>query len=97
MVMTALAAQSRGDVADTLSDTVIDEIASRTPAIKRYAEDVEAALATIIDHACDEAVGEVVSRIRQAEGVDTVAVDAALGVEPDEDELLEKVEEFGTD
>ncbi len=42
-------------------------------------------LATIIDAACDEAVGEVVDRIRRAEGVDTAAVDAALGVEQDEE------------
>lgn len=43
------------------------------------------AIKVIIDAACDEAIGEVVDLIRQAEGVDTVAVDAALGVEPEDD------------
>ena len=47
----------------------------------------EHAVMVIVDTACDEAVGEIVSRIRMAEGVDTVAVDAALGVEPEDDDI----------
>lgn len=43
------------------------------------------ALSTIIDAACDEAVGDIVTKLRMAEGVDTAAVDAALGVEQDEE------------
>jgi hypothetical protein len=41
-------------------------------------------LCNIIDHACDEAIGEVIDLIRKAEGIDTVALDAALGIEPDD-------------
>ena len=56
--------------------------------VGRFPDAVEAAeyaVMVIVDTACDEAVGEVVSRIRKAEGVDTVAVDAALGVETEDD------------
>ena len=56
--------------------------------VESYPERVENArhaIMVIIDTACDEAVAEVVDRIRKAEGVDTVAVDAALGVQPDDE------------
>ena len=51
-----------------------------------------AALMVIVDAACEEAVGEIVDRIRKAEGVDTAAVDAALGVEPEEDDRYDSDE-----
>ena len=67
------------------------------------------AITAIVDLACDEAVGEVISSIRKAEGIGAAALDAALGVEPEDDDLEEPVrydadgnalptdQDFGTD
>lgn len=85
IVGSALAAMGKPEAIDTMTDDDIAVAVNSNASLRKMSEWASGALSVVLDAACLESIGSVVSTIRQAEGVDTVAVDAALGVEPDPD------------
>jgi hypothetical protein len=61
-----------------------DDVAYVTRGLEPHLDAFGLVLDAIIDQAAADAMGDIVSRIRVAEGIDTVAVDATLaGIEPE--------------